>query len=62
MKKDMHQRKDKKKKGGRKGDDDNADTESIDVDYSSHCNDDLTVLKLELILVGLFYSYPYLQN
>ena len=54
----MHQRKDKKKKGSRKGEEDNADTESIDVDYSSHCNDDLTVLKLEMILVSLWEFAP----
>ena len=57
MKKDM-QKKDKKKKGGqRKADDERADTESIDVDFAQHCNEDLTVLKLELILVRNTENY-----
>ena len=41
----------KEKKGGKKKKD--ADAESIDVDEMLHCDEDLTVLKLEFILVCL---------
>jgi len=41
----------KEKKGGKKHKD--VDAESIDVDEMLHCDEDLTVLKLEFILVRL---------
>ena len=52
MKKDMKTKEGKKKKnthGHSRGH--NAETEPVDVDDMVHCEEDLTVLKLEFILV-----------
>ena len=57
MKKDMKTKDGKKKKKHSHGHSHghHNDTDSLDVDEMVHCEEDLTVLKLEFILVRIFY-------
>ena len=58
MKKDMKTKDGKKKKKHSHGHSHGHynDTDSLDVDEMVHCEEDLTVLKLEFILVRIFYK------
>ena len=58
MKKDMKTKDGKKKKKHSHGHSHghHNDTDSLDVDEMVHCEEDLTVLKLEFILVRIFYK------
>ena len=59
MKKDMKTKDGKKKKKHSHGHSQghHNDTDSLDVNEMVHCEEDLTVLKLEFILVRTFYKF-----